>query len=88
MADFANILAALREEEKQLARRSAQFRKAIEALSGAPIPLGKRTGLKKAAKKEPARKKMSAAAREVIAKRMKKYWAEKKKKTTKKSRKS
>ena len=55
MADFAKILATLRKEEKQLANRAAQIRKAIEALtgSGAPIPLGKRKGPKKAAKKKP-----------------------------------
>ena len=83
MADFANIVATLRQEEKQLANRSAQIRKAIQALSEVPIPLSKPKGAKKAAKKK--RKKMSPAARKAVSKRMKKMWAEKKKKTTKKT---
>ena len=88
MADFAKILVALRQEEKQLAKRSAQIRKAIEALSEVPIPLVKRKGPKKAAKKKRARRKMTAAQKKAVSKRMKKMWAEKKKKTTKKSTKS
>ena len=90
MADFAKILATLRKEEKQLANRAAQIRKAIEALagSGAPIPLGKRKGPKKAAKKKRARRKMSAAERKAISERMKKSWAKRKKTTKKKSRKN
>ena len=83
MVDFAKILATLREEEKQLAARAAQIRKAIKALSGAPIPLGKPKGAKKAAKKK--RKKMSAAARKAISERMKKSWAKRKKGTKKKA---
>jgi hypothetical protein len=80
MADFAKILGALRDEERQLAKRSAQIRKAIQALSEVPIPLGKPKG----AKKKRARRKMTAAQKKALSKRMKKMWAEKKKKTTKK----
>ncbi len=89
MADFARILATLRTEEKQLTKRAAQIRRAIEALSEVPIPLGKQQGPKKAAKKKRARRKMTAAQKKAVSKRMKKMWAEKKKKkTTKKSTKS
>ncbi len=88
MADFTKILGALREEEKQLAKRSAQIRKAIQALSEVSIPLGEPKGAKKAAKKKRARRKMTAAQKKAVSKRMKKMWAEKKKKTTKKSTKS
>ena len=80
MADFAKILAALREEEKQLTKRAAQIRRAIDALTGAP--LGKQKAAKKTAEKK--RKPMSVAARKAIGKRMKKMWAEKKKTTKKK----
>ena len=83
MADFAKILATLRQEEKQLAKRAVQIRKAIEALSEVPIPLGRPKGAKKAAKKR-TRKKMSPAARKAMSKRMKKMWAEKKKAAKKK----
>ncbi len=80
MADFAEILASLRKEEKQLAKQGVQIRKAIEALSEVPIPLGKPKG----SKKKRARKKMSPAARTAMSKRMKKMWAEKKKAAKKK----
>ena len=81
MADFARILATLRNEEEQLAKRAAQIRTAIQALTGGgagPIPLGKRKARKKAAKKR-GRTKMSAAARKAVSKRMKKYRANRKK---------
>ena len=84
MADFEKILATLRQEEKQLAKRAAQIRKAIEALSEVPIPLGRPKGAKKATKKKRTRKKMSPAARKAMSKRMKKMWAEKKKAAKKK----
>ena len=87
MSDFAKILGALRDEERQLAKRSAQIRKAIQALSEVPIPLSKPKGAKKAAKKKRTRRKMTAAQKKALSKGMKKMWAEKKKKkTTKKSR--
>ena len=81
MADFAKILATLRTEEKQLTKRAAQIRNAIQALSEVPIPLGKPKGPKKAAEKKRGRRKMTAAQKKAISKRMKKMWAEKKKKT-------
>ena len=51
MADFTKILATLRTEEKQLAKRAVQVRKAIAALSEVPIPLGRPKGAKRTAKK-------------------------------------
>ena len=81
MADFTKILEALREEEKQLTKRAAQIRKAIDALSGGGA-LSKPKGPKKATKK---RKKMSPAGRKAVGQRMKKMWAEKKKAAKKKS---
>lgn len=85
MADFGGILATLRKEETQLAKRAAQVRGAIQALtggSGAPIPLGKGKGQRKAAGKRTGRK-MTAAQKKAIGARMKKYWAAKRKKSTK-----
>ena len=85
MADFGGILATLRKEENQLAKRAAQVRSAIRALTGggvAPIPLGKGKGRKKAPKKR-ARRKMTAAQKKAIGARMKKYWAAKRKKPAK-----
>ena len=83
MADFTIIVAALRNEERQLTSRAAQIRSAIAALtggSGAPIPLGKRKGRKKVAKKERGRRTMSAAQKKAVSRRMKAYWAKRKKK--------
>ena len=82
MADFGKILATLRKEEEQLAKRAAQIRSAIQALTGggvAPMPLGKRKARNKAAKKKRARRKMTAAQKKAIGKRMKAYWAKRKK---------
>ena len=81
MADLTKVVATLREEEKELAKRAAQIRKAIDALTGAGAP-SKPKGPKKAAKKK--RNKMSPAARKAVGLGMKKYWASKKK-TTKKA---
>ena len=86
MADFGGILATLRKEETQLARRAAQVRSAIRALTGdgrAPIPLGKGKGRKKAAKRKRAGRKMSAAQKKAVSARMKIYWAAKRKKSAK-----
>ena len=88
MADFAKILATLRKEEKQLTKRAAQIRNAIQALSEVPIPLGKPKGPKKVAKKKRARRKMTAAQKKAVSKRMKASWAKRKKEAKKKSRKS
>ena len=72
MADFGGILATLRKEEKQLAKRAAQVRSAIRALAGdggAPIPL--------------PRRKKTAAQKKAVSARMKIYWAAKRKKSAK-----
>ena len=85
MADFGGILATLRKEENQLAKRAAQVRSAIRALTGgggAPIPLGKGKGRKKVARKR-ARRKMTAAQKKAVSARMKIYWAAKRKKSAK-----
>ena len=84
MADFGGILATLRKEETQLAKRAAQVRGAIKALTGggAPIPLGKGKGQRKAAGKRTGRK-MTAAQKKAIGARMKKYWAAKRNKSAK-----
>ena len=84
MADFGGILATLRKEENQLAKRAAQVRGAITALTsgGAPIGRGKRKGRKKVAGKR-IRRKMTAAQKKAIGARMKKYWAGKRKKSAK-----
>ncbi len=87
MADFGGILATLRKEEKQLAKRAAQVRSAIKALTGgggAPIPLGKGKGRKKVAKRKRTSRKMTAAQKKAVSARMKKYWAGKRKKSAKK----
>ena len=86
MTDFEKILATLRKEDEELARRTAQVRGAIRALTGedtSPVPIIPRSIPKKVTKKKrrARKRKVSATVRKAASERMKQYWADKKKRT-------